>query len=90
MNTEKIKVEREISRRVKVSGEADGFKFSGDATLQDGKLQNIEGGTVSKDGSQIASFSYYGEASLNIQFQSTESKAQVLAAVEAFVSDLME
>lgn len=89
---QKIKFGDIISAAVKVSNEPDEdrtYDIQATARVSGGALEAVEGGTVSKDGQQLADFGSYTPGQLSINFQpSGESMDAVYDAVGQFMDQV--
>lgn len=90
----KIKVEALIEKLERMSNANDsGRAFEGSANVKtaNGVVGNIDNGTVTKDGIQLASFNSYGGDALRIDYAGgidSSDRAAVLAAIEQFIADV--
>lgn len=89
-----IKVEALIEKQERMSNANDSeraFDVSANVRTSNAGVGNIDNGTVTKDGIQLASFNSYGGNSLNINYAGGiegVDRAAVLAAIEQFIADV--
>lgn len=87
-----LKIEKTLSKRVQVSNAGDAEKeydILASVNVSDGTINNIESGTVTKDGVQKANFSQYSTNNKNVNFNCESSEeSEVLSAINEFVSAL--
>lgn len=91
---EKLKVESLVSAELRVSNadtEGREYNISAVVRVDNGSVGNVSQGQVSRtdDGSgtgSLATFESWGDASLNVQFQTKDSREAMLAEIEAFIA----
>lgn len=91
---EKLKVESLVSAELRVSNadtESREYSINAVVRVDNGNVNNVSQGQVSRMGdgtgmATLATFDSWGEENLNVQFQTKDSRASILAEVEAFIA----
>nr|DAD81689.1 MAG TPA: hypothetical protein [Myoviridae sp. ct9Ns12] len=89
---EKVAYEKVVRATIRVNNSVDASKvydIEADAEVNNGVVNNINSGTVKKDGSQVATFNSYGNENLSINHNVGERQEQceITAAVNTFITD---
>lgn len=90
---EKVAYEKVVRATIRVNNSVDASKvydIEADAEVNNGVVNNINSGTVKKDGSQVATFNSYGNENLSINHNVGEKQEQceITAAVNTFITDM--
>lgn len=92
MNTDKIKVLRQVSVTVEVSNVNDAGRkadVTAKATVENDRPVRTEGGQALRDGRMLASFTLHSENNLNINYLcQADERRDVYAAIEDFMASL--
>ena len=95
MESKTVKIVNFISAMVRMDNsldEARAYDIASNVNIgSDKKAQSFDGGTVTKDGAQVAIFSCYGgQGNLSISYQGIEpaEQVQVLEAVSGFMQEV--
>mgnify|MGYP001454040360 CR=1 FL=1 len=81
-----VKVNKIVGFKSAVSAAGEKYNMTGNVSVDNGVMTNIEGGIVKDgDGNQVASFTYYGN--LNIAYSTNDSTVMtaVITDIEAFI-----
>lgn len=89
---EKVAYEKVVRATIRVNNSVDASKvydIEADAEVNNGVVNNINSGTVKKDGSQVATFNSYGNENLSINHNVGEKQEQceITAAVNTFITN---
>ena len=84
----KVKVESYQLRVSNASDEARVYDISCTLNVNNGKVGNIDGGTVIKDKTNVASFNRWDANNLNVTYMGIDTEAQ--CAVNAAINEFIE
>lgn len=88
---EKVAYEKVVRATIRVNNSVDASKvydIEADAEVNNGVVNNINSGTVKKDGSQVATFNSYGNENLSINHNvgDKQEQCEITAAVNTFIT----
>lgn len=84
----KVKVESYQLRVSNASDEARVYDISCTLNVNNNKVGNIDGGTVMKEGANVANFNRWDANSLNVTYMGIDTEAQ--CAVNTAINDFIE
>ncbi len=88
MDTEKIKIESQKITFSNQNNEARKYDIRGTFQQRDGQIDAIEGGEVMQTGTSVATFSAWNGEQLNINFNISSGRTEIMTAIEEFIADV--